>query len=258
MDAGIKVHNKKEKALIYIPNVISPDPLDKLYLATEWLVKEAVEDHNVTHKRIETRRKKEGYSQKNLDDLNELGIRIGSRTQSYVNQLCLLEDLLKFEYKRMCKFLKVASSGKIAFKPKTDIQSLLDQMEPIRRFRNKVVAHTAYTNPKINKKTGLPVDNPETVVRSALNLFPREGDIRLGNNYYSGFSKWRSELPIITIYSWEDHAKVVLSNWKNLFLSKMIEVHKQCPIDNKNYSIEIAYPHKAKQIQDTYTDLKSH
>lgn len=258
MDAGIKVRNKKEKSLIYIPNVISPDPLDKLYSATEWLVGEAVDDYNNTHKKIDARRKKEGYSQKNVDDLNDLGIRIGSRTQSYVNQLCLMEDLLTFEYKRMCQFLKVASSGKIAFKAKSDIQYLLDQMEPIRRFRNKVVAHTAYTNPLVDKKTGLPVDNPETVVRSILNLFPAKGDIKLGNNYYSGFSKWGSELPIITIYSWEEHAKLVLNDWKKLFISKMIEVHKRCPIDNKNYSIEIAYPHKAKQIRELYKDLEFH
>jgi hypothetical protein len=248
-DCSIKVNHKRKSSLIYIPNIISIEPLNNLYEATEWLVKEAIVDRSKVYKLIEKRRKVGGYAKENIEDIDALGIRIGSRTQGYVNQLCLMEDLLVFEYDRMGKFLKEASVGDISFIRKRDYTDLLKRMEPVRTFRNKVVAHTAYTTPKFDKKTGLSVDNPETVVRSALNLFPGRGNTMLGNRFFNGFSNWRSELPVISIYSWEEHAKLILADWKELFLGKMIEVHDKCPVQNKNYSIEVAYRRKVSDLQ---------
>lgn len=243
-EVGIKVHDSNEKVSHYIPNVISVHPLDELFKATEWLFTEAVRDHNETHKEWGEH---PNEHQRNIDAIDDLGTRLGSRTQGYVNQLCLMEDILVYEYDRMSELLNKASGGKITFKP-SDYEHLQKRFASIRTFRNKVVAHTAYTYPKIDKKTGLSVDNPETIVRSILNLFPSPTGITLGANYYSGFSSYRSELPVITIFNWKEEMKPLFQDWKILFMQKMLEVLKQRPITSGQFSIEAARPHLVKKF----------
>lgn len=239
----IKVRDEAKLAISYAPNIISMGPLDDLFKATEWLVEEAVIDYNDTHRNVDERRKKEGVSQKNIDDIEELSIRIGSRTQGYVNQLCLMEDILVYEYNRMGELVKLASDNKISFDPAQDYKPLLQRLSSIRTFRNKVVAHTAYTYPKVNRKTGELEDNPETVVRSILNLFPQPAHITMGNNIFSGFSKYQSQLPIITIYNYEQEILPILQDWKKLFIDRLEKIHSECPYKNKHHSIEVASPH---------------
>lgn len=246
----IKVHDSNNKSISYIPNIISIHPLDNLLKATDWLFYEAVQDYNNTHETIDERRKKHGYSQKNLDEIEKLDIRIGSRTQSYVNQLCLMEDILIYEYKRMFELVNKTSGGKICFDPKSDYEPLKKRFSSIRTFRNKVVAHTAYTYPKINKKTGITEDNPETIVRSILNLFPRDGGITLGGNFFSGFSEYKSQLPVITIFNWEQEIRPIFQDWKKLFMDRLKIIHKECPFKNKPFRIEVANHRLAKQAQD--------
>lgn len=254
----IKITDKKKKHSIYLPNVISIDPLDKLYRATEWLFEEAVADLDKTNKTVAIRRSRGGYSKQNIDDIEALGLRLGSRTQSYVNQLCLLEDLLRHEYVRMCNLLKVASVGNISYNHKQDTLNLIERMSSIRLFRNKVVAHTAYTKPLKDRETGVILDNPETIVRSAINLFPKRGDLRLGNNFYNGFSKWQSEIPVISMFTWEAHAQKVLIDWKELYIKRLCEIQDRCPIDNKNYTIEIAYPSKSRKFRSELKNKAVH
>jgi len=231
-----KIIVSKDKGLYYIPNIITLNPADKLFKATNWLVNEALVDFEKTHRDVEERRKTIGYSQKNIDDIEELSIRLGSRTQGYVNQICLMEDILIFEYKRMADLIAEASSDKVKLIPEQDYATLRLRLSSIRKFRNKVVAHTAYTKPKKE-------DNPETVVRSLLNLFPRECGITLGGNYFSGFSQHISQLPIITIFNWEEEIKPIFEDWKKLFINKLNEIGFQCPLENKKYSVKVAYPH---------------
>ena len=244
----IKVHDSDEKILQYIPNVISMHPLDELFKATQWLFDEAVKDHNETHKEWDEH---PNEHQRNIDAIDDLGTRLGSRTQGYVNQLCLMEDILVYEYDRMSELLNKASGGKITFKP-SDYEPLQKRFASIRTFRNKVVAHTAYTYPKIDKKTGLSVDNPETIVRSILNLFPSPTGITLGANFYSGFSPYRSELPVITIFNWEEEMKSLFYDWKTLFARKMLETLNQRPLKNGRYSIETASPHLIKAFSEKF------
>jgi hypothetical protein len=247
-DFKIIVHDEKSHGMHYIPNIISINPLDELFKATEWLFKEALADFTDTHKRIDDRRRMAPYAhQENIDDIDELGIRLGSRIQGYVNQLCLMEDLLIFEYKRMASLMKEGSGGNLNLNPVEDYRLLRERFRAIRTFRDKVVAHTAYTYPKINKKTKEIEDNPETVVRSILNLFPREGKVTMGDNYFSGFSEYRSQLPVITIFSWEDEVRPIFLDWKNFFIEKLIELSKQFPIQSGEFKIDAANPHKFKQ-----------
>lgn len=244
----VKVHNLDNKSIFYIPNIISICPLDNLLKATDWLFYEAVQDYNNTHETINKGRKKHGYSQKNLDDIEELDIRIGSRTQGYINQLCLMEDILIYEYKRMFELVNKASGGKICFDPKSDYGLLKKRFSSIRTFRDKVVAHTAYTFPKINKKTGIIEDNPETIVRSILNLFPTDGSITLGGNFFSGFSEYKSQLPVITIFNWEQEIRPIFQDWKKLFMDRLKKIHKECPFENKPFRIEVVNHRLAKQV----------
>ncbi len=235
----IKIRDGIKNTLTYAPNIISMGPLDDLLKATEWLYSEAMEDYTATNKKVEESREKHGYSQKNIDEMDDLAIRLGSRMQGYVNQLCLMEDILVYEYDRMAELVKTASGGKITFNPKKDYEDLRKRFSSIRTFRNKVVAHTAYTYPKIDKKTGISEDNPETIVRSILNLFPEPCGITLGGSFFSGFSQYRSQLPIITIFNWEKEIRPIFEDWKKLFMDRLLDIHSQCPFNNANYTIEI-------------------
>ena len=234
----IKVHNLEEKSISYIPNIISIGPLDQLFRATNWLVCEAIRDYDNTYKTIGQRRKKYGCSQKNLDDVRELSIRLGSRTQGYINQLCLMEDILIYEYNRMFKLINNALDGNMYSSLGENYKPLKKRFKPIRTFRNKVVAHTAYTFPKINKKTKVVEDNPETIVRSILNLFPNDAHITLGDNFFCGPSKYKSQLPVITIFSWEQEIKPIFQDWVKLFIDTLKEINKGCPIKNKLFRVE--------------------
>lgn len=232
----IKIRNSKKNTLTYLPNIISMNPVDELLEATKWLVDEAYKDWENTHNSIKERTKEKGASQENIDEWETLSIRLGSRTQGYVNQLCLVEDILIFEYKRMNELLTEASNGKIVLDPKKDYAELRKRFEPIRTFRNKVVAHTAYTYSK-------PEDNPETIIRSILNLFPSPAEITIGGNFFSGFSEHKSQIPVITIFGWYEQIEPIFKDWKKLFLEKLDFVCEKLPLENKEYKIEIAYPH---------------
>lgn len=239
----IKVINLRKQVVFYVPNIISIGPLNDLFVATEWLVNEAMNDYEVTNKNVDERRKKNGYSPKNLDEIDKLSIRLGSRTQGYVNQLCLMEDILTYEYERMSKLVEEASSNKISLKPEEDYKHLKQRFNSIRIFRNKVVAHTAYTYPKVDRKTGVVEDNPETVVCSILNLFPMPAHITMGNSTFSGFSGYKSQLPVITIFNWEQEIKPIFEDWRKLFIEKLKEIHAQCPFNSKKFCIEIGSTH---------------
>jgi len=237
----IIVRDLQDKGMHYIPNVISVHPLESLFLATEWLVTESLKDYKETHDRIEERRKLKGACQENIDEYDSLAIRLGSRTQSYVNQICLMEDILVFEYKRMIRLVNALLKKSKRLKEE-DFRTLRKKMKSIRTFRNKVVAHTAYTFPQTDKKSGKILDNPETVVRSIINLFPQSGYITMGNNYYSGFSPYRSELPVISIFNWETEIKPVLFDWRNLFIDQLVSIFKLLPLENTKFRIEAANP----------------
>ncbi|MBU1292758.1 hypothetical protein KJ819_01675 [Patescibacteria group bacterium] len=226
----IKVRDGSKNTVIYVPNIISMDPLEKLFDATNWLFGEALEDFNKTHTAVKSRRNEHGYSQENIDDIDRLGIRLGSRTQGYVNQLCLMEDILIFEYDRMSTLLKEASAGQVNL---TDdaCKTLKKRFKPVRTFRNKVIAHTAYTY-------SFKDDNPETIVRSILNLFPGPTKVTLGDNFFSGFSPHVSQLPVISIFEWEEIIKPIFQDWKTLFIKKLEEVQKMCPIVQGEFTVE--------------------
>jgi len=232
----IKISNSKKNTQYYLPNIISMDPIDKLLEATKWLVEEAYRDWKETNELVEKRRKERGASKENIDEMKSFSIRLGSRTQGYINQLCLVEDILIFEYKRMNDLLKEASSIKLFLDPEEDYKELKNRLKPIRTFRNKVVAHTAYTKPWQE-------DNPETIVRSILNLFPESAKVTIGDNFFNGFSKYQSQLPVITIFAWHEEVEPIFKDWKKLYLDKLDSIHKQLPLKNNEYRIETAYPH---------------
>lgn len=239
----IVIRNDEKNTLTYLPNIISMNPVDELLEATKWLVDEAYKDWKETNDLIDKRRNEKGASQENIDEYERLSIRLGSRTQGYVNQLCLVEDILIFEYKRMNELLVEASGGKLVLNPKSDYAELRKRFEPIRTFRNKVVAHTAYTYSK-------PDDNPETIVRSILNLFPSPAEITVGGKFFSGFSEHRSQLPVITIFGWYEQIEPIFKDWEQMFLEKIDFLHNnKLPFYNKEYRIETAYPHLVLKLK---------
>lgn len=245
----IKIYNKEKKTLNYVPNAITLGPLRKLLKATDWLFRETKRDRTNTYKKIAARRKIVGVSQKNIDEVNDLEIRIGSRTQGYVNQICLMEDIMTFEYNRMFELIKEATKNKFT-KFCLKKTTLKEELAPIRTFRNKVVAHTAFTHPKIKEldKRVTEEDNPETMIRSLLGLFPSRGGLTLGNCSF-GYPKHRPQFQPVSILSWENEIKPILKNWEKLFIQQLEQIHTQCPYKNDSYSIEIATPARLAKIK---------
>lgn len=246
----VRVHEKKrsKQHIHYLPNIIAIHPLDSLFASIEWLFNDAIKDYNRTHRSINRRRSKYGVSQKNLDAYDSLAIRLGSRTQNYVNQVCLMEDLLIYEYKRIAEFVKKVDSRNFSFNPDKEFKPLTKRLAKIRLFRNKVVAHTAYTNPILKRRKGRIKDNPDTIVRSVMNLFPSPGEIYLGNNQFVT-TKFKQQIPSLTIFNWRDEVKPVFEDWKELYITRLEKIHKKCPYQNGSFRIETATPHLLRRVQ---------
>jgi hypothetical protein len=242
--ARIKIRTGSK--IYYRPFIAVMKPLSDLFKATEWLYGEAVKDYNKTRKRISNRAKQHTIHrlEKNNKDTEEQVIRIGSRTLGYVNQLCLMEDILVCEYDGMCKVVYEASGGKIKIDSADNYKRLKERFQPIRDFRNKVGVHTAYTKPRKD-------DTTETLTDSIFGLFPKQGGIHLGVGPHSLYKSNKSKVPIVTIFGWEGEIKPIFQDWEKLFVDTLKEIHKKCPFENKTaYLIEIAYPHLAKQLKD--------
>jgi hypothetical protein len=242
---AIVINDLSKAQRIYLPNIITMNPVDKQLTAVQWLFDEAVKDWNDTYKTIKKRRQNGVASKQNLEDIADLSIRLGTRTQCYINQLCIAEDILIHEYKRMAELLEKASLESITLDTKSDCKSLIHGMKRVRKFRNKVTAHTAYTKP-FNE------DNPETIVRSLLNLFPRDGRYTMGDNFFNGFSPHISQLPIISIFEWQDVIKPIFAEWKGFVKNKLEEIHSHCPFENDYYTIEVARPHLVYKTKQKY------
>jgi hypothetical protein len=221
-------------------------PLKDLFDATEWLFGEAVKDYNKTKKKIDNRAERQVMSrlEKNHKDREDQSIRIGSRNLGYVNQLCLMEDILVCEYDDICKTIDSASGGKIKINSVSKYKSLKERFQPIRDFRNKVGAHTAYTKPRKD-------DTVETLNDSLYGLFPKEGSRFSGTGAYFLYKSNLSKVPIITIFGWEEEVKPIFQGWEKLFIDTLKEIHRKCPFENSEHSsIEIANSRLAKQLND--------
>lgn len=242
--ARIKIHTAG--SIHHRPYVAIMKPLKDLFDATEWLFSESVKDYDKTRKRINNRAKRHtaNHLEKNHKDIEKQGIRIGSRTLAYVNQLCLMEDILVCEYEGMCKLVDEASGGKIKIDSVNNYKTLKERFQPIRDFRNKVGGHTAYTKPRKD-------DTRETLTDSILGLFPKQGGIALGVGLSPFYKSNKSKVPIITIFGWEKEIKPIFQDWERLFVDTLKEIHKKCPFESKTVClIEIAYPHLVKQLKD--------
>jgi hypothetical protein len=214
------------------PNEINIASINKLFEATEWIVKEAFDDKNSVLQTIEIRRSSTNsitkYAAQNKEDLRMLEIRLGSRIQAYINQICLIEDILTHE----CEYFnqevlfffskdEIITHDHIKYKKK---------LKDIRKIRNKMTAHTCHTHPRKE-------DSPETRIGSILNLFPNalnfnyeyNGDIVTGNKYFNGFSERKSELPIIKLSNWENNIRKILIDWKDSYIQNVQNIMDKCP-----------------------------
>jgi hypothetical protein len=218
------------------PNPINIASINKLFEATDWIIREAFGDKNSVLEIIKDRRSSTNsitkYANQNKEDLRMLEIRLGSRIQSYINQICLIEDILRHE----CEYF---NEEVLLFFDETEITihdhaKYKKKLGDIRRIRNKMTAHTAHTHPRQE-------DNSETRIRSILNLFPdalsfnySDQEIVTGNKYFNGFSKIKSELPIVKLSNWENDIRKVFVDWKNTYIQSIQMIMDKCPHIREN------------------------
>jgi len=225
------------------PNALNVESLKILFDATEWLFDEFIKDCQDTKRRIDNRyiKKEMHYIEDNLKDREKKDIRTMSRTLGYVNQLCLMEDLLTYEYNKIYKLVskKFDKNKRNNLLEKYEI--LKERFEPIRSFRNKVSAHQAHVKPS-------PRDSKETLIDSAFSLYVKGDSLGVGWNPF--FKTYKSEIPIITIFDWEEKVKPIFQDWDSLLMEILKETHRNCPIDNDLYIVKIANPRKARELKD--------
>ncbi len=232
----IRIYSKDENTQIVLPQ--SFDMIDKLIYGIEWLVEETINDKYIVDKEWKESKK---ASQYNIDEQEKLALRIGIRTHAYVLTLCHIEDYFIKDYERLINLFNKFEIP-VSFNKK-DYRYLKESFSKVRKFRDKVSAHTAHNKPKN--------DSPETMIDSLYNFFPRPTEISLGNlrpRYGLKSSRKETEVPNISIFDYEQKIKPILDSWCKLFISKLIEMHnlyysKNHFFENDVCKLEPLYPH---------------
>jgi len=88
------------------------------------------------------------------------------RIGSYVMFWCSLEDVVEHEYQALLSLLERLAPdirARLQVESSADLESRSDEVEPIREYRNKVFAHTAYAKP-------LKVDDSSTQLTSLVHF----------------------------------------------------------------------------------------
>lgn len=148
---GISAINEPQKGLFTIPDghaLIAADQVQRMLL---WIESEFQKDC----------RQNPHILQAGEAGQREFIVRNISRTLSYITQACLLEGILKRSYMLMVTSLHIIDSSVVSDSAK--IKNRRDEISEIKRFRDKVAAHTAFADPK-------PKDNVAQELTSLLSL----------------------------------------------------------------------------------------
>ncbi len=148
---GISAFNKPQKGFFTIPDGHALTAADQVHRMLDWINDEFQEDcrQNPNILRIGT------TSQR------EFVVRNISRTLSYVNQACLLEGILKRSYQLMIASLQVIDPSVVP--DETKLEARRQEIKEVKRFRDKVAAHTAFADPG-------PEDNAAQELTSLISL----------------------------------------------------------------------------------------
>jgi hypothetical protein len=80
------------------------------------------------------------------DGQEDFIVRNMSRTISYVNNVCLLEGILRRGYELLITSLQAIDPSITSDEAKLSVR--VNEIEEIKRFRNKIAAHTVFAQPK--------------------------------------------------------------------------------------------------------------
>ena len=168
---GMRVQIVKQNKITLYPPIGVYESSLQLYKMIDWLGSEAEKDWEETHNKIE----KERAINKCPPLRKDLSIRMGSRTLSYVNHLYLLEGILRKGLEETVDRIKAEGldSDFDEVKYKIEVKRLNAVFRPIKKFRHKVAAHTAYAKPRSD-------DSELTRFDSLINLIPDNGSSVLG------------------------------------------------------------------------------
>lgn len=163
---GISAFNDTQKGIFTIPDGHALIAADQIHRMLPWIESEFQEDCA----------NNPDILQAGAEGQRDFLVRNISRTLSYVNQTCLLEGILKRSYELMIASLQVIDATVVP--DTTKLQQREAEIEEIKRFRNKVAAHTAFADPR-------PDDNPAQELTSLLSLVSTAHDgpsntLRLG------------------------------------------------------------------------------
>ncbi len=152
---GISARNEAVKGFFTIPDGHALIAADQIHRMLPWIESEFQEDC----------RRNPDILQAGADGQRDFVVRNISRTLSYVNHVCLLEGILMRSYDLMISSLQVIDPSVVP--DTTKLTTRRTEISEIRRFRNKVAAHTAFAKPDADDNTAQELTSLLSLVSTA-------------------------------------------------------------------------------------------
>lgn len=154
---GISAINEAQRGVFTVPDGHALLAADQVHRMLPWIESEFQEDC----------RQNPDILQIGSPGQREFVVRNISRTLSYVNQACLLEGILKRSYALMVASLQIIDPSVLPDAVKLESRRI--EIREIKRFRDKVAAHTAFADPR-------PEDNTAQELTSLVSLISTAHD----------------------------------------------------------------------------------
>lgn len=213
---GISALNHVQMGAFTIPDGHALIAADQVHRMLPWIASEFEEDCN----------KHPNILQAGADGQRDFLVRNISRTLSYVNQLCLLEGILKRSYELMIASLQVIDPTVVPDTAK--LEERRNEIVEVKRFRDKVAAHTAFANPQQG-------DNAAQELTSLLSLVSTAHDgpsntLRLGAVAMLVGGEGPRHRPEVSISTMHPMAIEHFKQWILMFEEVSAPVRAQLPI----------------------------
>lgn len=157
-----------------------------------------------------------------------------SRIISYCIHVCLLEGILEKLYLQTVEMVKIYIDDNIS-KDEIALKERKEEIKVIKKFRNKVAAHTVYSKPEaendnisdelasISALTSWGFSNNDIFTFSIGGMVEVHPDVKPKHNYSMGLSYWQPKL--------EEH----FQEWEKMFLNLLDQAEKSLPIKDRDF-----------------------
>jgi len=227
---GIVAHNKKTQGKFTIPEGTASLVSTRLINMIQWIYDEFIQD-SLIHSDI--------FKDSLFDEQQDFVTRNTSRILSYVNHVCVLENILVRLYSETISKLQIIDSS-VIFNDK-ELKAREAEIADYFIFRNKVSAHTVYGSPRKTDNSAMEFHSLVTFLNSSYDSTGNADSFALGAvSVRLAGQDPSTKLPCLGLK--ELHPKMLehINKWTQMLLDPCIEVRKKIPItiSDTEYKIE--------------------